>query len=93
MAEQSDPREVTLALLAARAPGATICPSEVARRLVTPSSDTAPSDWRAVMPAVHAAIDLLVTEGLVRLSWKGEMLPTRSGPYRIRRRLDPRRLG
>jgi len=41
-----DPRIVTLALLARRAPGATICPSEVARAIAP--------DWRGAMPAVHA---------------------------------------
>ncbi len=73
-----DPRAVTLSLLARRASGATICPSEVAR-VIAP-------DWRGAMPAVHAAIDALVGEGLVRLSWKGRSLVTRSGPYRIGRR-------
>ncbi|USU07048.1 DUF3253 domain-containing protein [Sphingomonadaceae bacterium OTU29MARTA1] len=73
-----DPRAVTLSLLACRASGATICPSEVAR-VIAP-------DWRGAMPAVHAAIDALVGEGLVRLSWKGRSLATRSGPYRIGRR-------
>jgi hypothetical protein len=37
------------------------------------------------MPAVHAAIDRLVADGLVRLSWKGEPMPVRDGPYRIGR--------
>jgi hypothetical protein len=83
--EREDPREVTLAMLAARAPKATICPSEVARALVGRGSASAVSDWRDAMPAIHAAIDLLVTEGLVRLSWKGKTLPIRSGPYRIGR--------
>lgn len=72
-------RETTLALLAARAEGASVCPSEVARAL-TPST----GDWRAVMPEVHAEVDAMAAEGLVRLSWKGRMLPSRAGPYRIR---------
>ncbi|MDR6787154.1 hypothetical protein J2Y58_000492 [Sphingomonas sp. BE138] len=72
----SDARAATLDLLARRAAGATICPSEVARAL-------SPEDWRGAMPIVHAAIDRLVREGVVRLSWKGQRLPTRSGPYRI----------
>ncbi|MGA0546846.1 DUF3253 domain-containing protein [Brevundimonas sp. VNH65] len=42
------------------------------------------SDWRAVMPEVHAEVDAMAAEGLVRLSWKGRMLPSRAGPYRIR---------
>lgn len=72
----TDPRAATLDLLARRAAGATICPSEVARAL-------SPEDWRSAMPSVHAAIDGLVRDGSVRLSWKGERLATRSGPYRV----------
>lgn len=73
-------RRMTLALLAARAPGATVCPSEVARALTK-----SPEAWRREMPAVHAAVDALVGEGAVALSWKGEPLPARAGPYRIGR--------
>lgn len=73
----TEPRAAALSLLARRAPDATICPSEVAR-VIAP-------DWRGAMPAVHAAIDELVRDGLVRLSWKGRPLATRSGPYRIGR--------
>ena len=71
-------RDMTLVLLAARASEATICPSEVARALGT-------DDWRVVMPVVHEAIDRLLIDGMIRLSWKGKALPTRSGPYRISR--------
>lgn len=77
---ESDVRAATLTLLAARAPRATVCPSEVARALAG-----AGMDWRAAMPAVHAAVDGMIGDGLVRLSWKGVDLPVRSGPYRIRR--------
>lgn len=73
----TDPRAATLALLARRAPDATICPSEVARAIA--------ADWRAAMPDVHAAVDALVDAGLVRLSWKGRPMAARSGPYRIGR--------
>ena len=73
----TDPRAATLSLLARRAPDATICPSEVAR-MIAP-------DWRGEMPAVHAAIDGLVRDALVQLSWQGRPLATRSGPYRIGR--------
>lgn len=76
----ADARAATLALLARRAPEATICPSEVARAL---AGD--PADWRELMPAVHAAVDALAAEGLVRLSWKGLPMPIRDGPYRIGR--------
>ena len=74
-----DARAETLALLGRRAPDATICPSEVARVLAGAS----PADWRDAMPAVHAAVDRLVDEGVVSLSWKGKPLTARAGPYRI----------
>lgn len=73
----SDPQKVRLSLLASRAPTATICLSEVARAVA--------KDWRGAMPEVHAAIDELVQADLVRLSWKGQPLAMRSGPYRNRR--------
>jgi hypothetical protein len=76
-------RDTALALLASRSPGATVCPSEVARAI-------APEDaWRDAMPLVHAAVDGLVEEGRVRLSWKGRSLATRAGPYRIGRAIPP----
>jgi hypothetical protein len=73
-------REATLALLAARAEDATVCPSEVAR--VVAGEDGA---WREAMPDVHAAVDAMLNEGAVRLSWKGRPLAMRAGPYRIAR--------
>ena len=72
-------RDTTLALLADRSPDATICPSEVARALAPGA------DWRDAMPIVHSAVDRLAEEGAVRLSWKGRLLATRAGPYRISR--------
>ncbi len=75
-----------MALIARRSPEATVCPSEVARALVA-GSDA----WRDAMPVVHAAIDRLVEDGVVRLSWKGKLLPVRAGPYRIRRILPDTR--
>jgi hypothetical protein len=75
-----DARGATLALLAARAEGATVCPSEVARALAAAAGHR---DWRGEMAAVHRAVDGLVGEGAVQLSWKGTALPVRSGPYRI----------
>ena len=74
-----------LSLLNARGAGATICPSEAARALAELNED-----WRAEMPAVHEAVDRLVAEGAVRLSWKGEALPSRAGPYRIGHGLEGR---
>jgi hypothetical protein len=81
-----DARGATLALLAARSSGATICPSEVARAVSAKAdAEAVEAGWRAAMPLVHAAIDELVAEGRVRLSWKGQSLSTRAGPYRIGR--------
>lgn len=77
-----DARAATLALLARRAPDATICPSEVARTIAAAAGKT---DWRGEMPAVHAAIDAMAADGSVRLSWKGEAMAAREGPYRIGR--------
>ncbi|MBB4858338.1 hypothetical protein HNO88_001657 [Novosphingobium chloroacetimidivorans] len=76
-----DARAGLLSLLVQREAGATICPSEVAR-LIT--AEGAATHWREAMPLVHAAVDGLIADGLVRLSWKGQDMPTRSGPYRIR---------
>lgn len=78
--DTSRARAATLALLDARAPGATVCPSEVARVLTAGGSD-----WRGAMPVVHAAVDAMVAAGAVRLSWKGVGLAARGGPYRIGR--------
>jgi hypothetical protein len=79
-------RDVALALLCARAPDATLCSSEVARALAAAAAtETAEADWRTLMPSVHAAVDRLVVDGEIRLSWKGQTLPARSGPYRIGR--------
>ena len=74
-------RTALLALLAERAPGTSLCPSEVARRLAGPEGD-----WRAKMAAVHAAVDILAQEGVIGLSWKGRPMAKRRGPYRIARR-------
>ena len=74
-------RQTTLAMIAARADGATVCPSEVARALATGRG--AAEDWRACMPVVHDVVDELLAEGLVHISWKGRANPTRSGPYRL----------
>ncbi len=73
-------RDAVLTLVAKRAPEATVCPSEVARALAAGADE-----WRTAMPAVHAAVDRLVADGVVRLSWKGMPLPARAGPYRIGR--------
>ena len=91
--DTEDAYRETLALLTRRAAGATICPSEVARALAANAGGKpAAIGWRDEMPVVHAAVDRLVTEGAVQLSWKGEVLKERGGPYRIgvRRKSDNR---
>lgn len=75
------PEQAILGLLDERAPGATICPSEAARRLAGRTGD-----WRAEMDAVHAAADALLAAGAIALSWKGTPMQERRGPYRIARR-------
>jgi hypothetical protein len=77
-----DARATTLALLDRREAGATICPSEVARALAAAAGT---ADWRGGMAAVHAAVDSMVAQGLVRLSWQGKAMEARDGPYRIGR--------
>lgn len=79
MAVTGDARAAVLTLLAARAEGATLCPSEAARVIADEG------DWRGAMPAVHAAVDGLVAAGAVRLSWRGVPMAERAGPYRIGR--------
>lgn len=74
---RADALAATLALLARRAPGATLCPSEVARVVA------GAADWRGEMAGVHAAVDAMLADGLVRLSWKGAAMAVRDGPYRI----------
>lgn len=78
-----DARDLTLALVQERAPLGTVCPSEVARALAASSTAGGPAAWRDLMPTVHAAVDQLVGEGRVQLSWKGQRLAGRVGPYRI----------
>jgi Protein of unknown function (DUF3253) len=77
---KDDARAATLTLLARRPVGATLCPSEVARAL---AAGAGAEDWRAEMPAVHAAVEAMAAEGLMSLSWKGEPRERREGAYRI----------
>lgn len=72
-----------VSMLASRAPGATICPSDVAR-------DLAPKDWRPLMDPVRGAAGRLVGRGEVVITQKGEVvdLATARGPIRIRRVTD-----
>jgi len=67
-------------LLAARAPGATICPSEAARR-------ADPEHWRDRMEAARRAARRLVARGEIEITQKGRAVdPSRAkGPIRLRR--------
>lgn len=71
-------RAAILELLCERATGTTICPSEAARRI-------AGDQWRAAMPAVHAAAAALLEAGKVRLSQRGKPVVVPVGAYRIGR--------
>lgn len=85
-ARSHDARTAALELLDRRSDQATICPSEVARAIASKAgADPTGQAWRAVMPVVHAAIDQMMDDGLIELSWKGKNMPSRSGPYRIGR--------
>ncbi|MFC9555010.1 DUF3253 domain-containing protein [Rhodococcus sp. NPDC056960] len=67
-------------LLDARADGASICPSDVARAV-------APDDWRPLMEPVRVAARRLVEAGEVEITQKGDVVDPASarGPIRIRR--------
>ncbi|GAA0234194.1 DUF3253 domain-containing protein [Cryptosporangium japonicum] len=75
-----------LDLLARRATGATICPSEVARQL-------GGENWRPLMEPVRAAARRLVAAGRVEITQGGEVVDpeTVRGPIRIRTRVRPAR--
>jgi hypothetical protein len=68
------------ALLARRAPGRTICPSEAARALDA-------DGWRARMDAVRAVAFAMADRGELEVTQGGEVVDGRSarGPIRLRR--------
>lgn len=67
-------------LLDHRRAGATICPSEAARRVGA-------DEWRDLMPAARAAAGRLADAGSVEVTQGGEVVDvaTARGPVRIRR--------
>ena len=69
-----------VALLDARAAGASICPSEAARAVD-------PGGWRDLMPAARAAAGRLAEAGAVEVTQGGEVVDvaTARGPVRVRR--------
>ena len=76
----NEARTAILSTLLTRSEGATICPSEAARSLADDEGE-----WRERMPDIHAAVDRLLEERAITISWKGQALPKRDGPYRIAR--------
>lgn len=78
--------QAILELLAQRRPGATICPSDAARRL---GGDAGEDAWRALMGPVRHVAEEMARRGLVEITQGGQALedPARArGPIRIRRR-------
>lgn len=82
MSVEPDPKRIAEAidaLLAARSADASICPSEVARRL-------SPDDWRALMPRVREVAFAMARAGRVRITQRGcavdPLRPVR-GPIRL----------
>jgi hypothetical protein len=73
--------ETILALLAARARGATICPSEAARAV-------SPDGWRPLMERARAAARRLVDRGAIEITQGGRIVDpsTARGAIRLRRR-------
>ena len=67
-------------LLDARAPGASICPSEAARAVD-------PEGWRALMPEARAAAGRLAARGVVEVTQGGTVVDVAAarGPVRVRR--------
>jgi hypothetical protein len=67
-------------LLDARAPGASVCPSEAAR-------DVDPDGWRALMPASRAAAARMVARGAAEVTQGGRVVDPAAarGPIRVRR--------
>lgn len=73
-------RAAILDLLAARGPGKTICPSDAARMLA--------EDWRPLMDLVRAEAAVMVAEGLIEVTQKGQVVAPEvaRGPIRLRLR-------
>lgn len=73
--------QTILDLLAKRAAGATICPSDAARAVGTESG------WRDLMEPARRAARRLVDAGEVEITQKGRAVDpsTAKGPIRIRR--------
>jgi hypothetical protein len=82
-------RERTVDLLAARGPGRTICPSEVARACALRLGRR----WQDLMPQVRAVAQVLVAEGVLEAIQHEAVVVLHEvhGPVRLRLRRDPPR--
>jgi len=76
-----------LELLEGRAAGATICPSEAARRVATEAGDPGEDAWRELMEPARMAARRLVDRGEVLITQRDRVVDpsTAKGPIRIRR--------
>ena len=75
-----DLEDAIVGLLDQRASGATICPSEAARRVD-------PDGWRDLMPDARRVAGRLVDDGAIEMTQRGEVVDpaTARGPVRLRR--------
>ncbi len=84
IADQDEPiADIIRALLDARSPDASICPSEVARQVAQPGTD-----WRELMPRVRTAAAVLAHRGVLTITRGDEILhpdELSGGPIRLRR--------
>jgi hypothetical protein len=71
--------DAIVALLDRRTAGATICPSEAARRVD-------PGGWRALMPDARRVAARLVADGRIEVTQRGAVVDpaTATGPVRLR---------
>jgi len=70
------PEEAIRRALAGRRVGASICPTDAARLM-------GGEDWRAALPAVHAAARRMAETGEVQLLQRGRPAADPRGAYRI----------
>ena len=82
MKDNTEIRAAIEALVGARAEGATVCPSEVARALAG-----ADGPWRTLMPDVRSAAAELAREGRLSVTRGGKEVDALSagGPIRLGR--------
>ncbi|MEM9781083.1 MAG: DUF3253 domain-containing protein [Pseudomonadota bacterium] len=78
--EEDRAANAILALLATRRAGASICPSEAARRL-------APDDWRPLMPLIRRVAAGLAAERRIEVTQKGVVVAPETAKGAIRLRL------